>query len=214
MKKFQIVYLLVTCFTLACSPSSISDVNSETKSFTSANGSKSYISKEEFKTVEAEQLTNEGLEAASKHDGEEALSLFHEALSIEPDNKTILNNIGLIFCQINVLDSAETYLLQSLEQDPNYYNSRINLGLLYQQQNRYDESLEMNSFVINNCSDGVKLASTFYNNGLTYYHLGDWENALSNFQESKILCDELEMNSSHVIKAISTVEKKIAEDTF
>ena len=86
----------------------------------------------EFATEEASELNTEGNRLAADGKFEEASEVFLEALSIEPDNATIMGNLGNCYSMLDKPIEAKYYLRASIHADPSYLNSAANLAnILY-----------------------------------------------------------------------------------
>lgn len=70
-----------------------------------------------------------------------AIPHYERALQDLPDSETVLNNLGYVHLQLGGLDKAYGYLSQAAVLNPNNIEVRLNLGLLYYNQERYSDAV-------------------------------------------------------------------------
>ncbi len=72
---------------------------------------------------------------------DEAISHYHEALQIKPDEAEMHYNLGNALLQKGRVDDAMTQYQVALEIKPNYSAAHVNLGNVLQQKRRVDEAI-------------------------------------------------------------------------
>jgi len=78
------------------------------------------------------------LDQLNRH--EEARQLYRQALDLEPDEPSVLSNLGISYLLDNDLASAETYLRKANQQPGADSRIRQNLALVVGLQGRFDEA--------------------------------------------------------------------------
>ncbi len=80
-----------------------------------------------------EQLIQQAQQKQRRSEFAEALSLYQQALNIDPKNPDLLHQIGVIYAQLENYAEAIRYIDLALEQEQNasYYNSKGNLQLRF-----------------------------------------------------------------------------------
>ncbi|MCZ7384162.1 MAG: alkaline phosphatase family protein, partial [Candidatus Methanoperedens sp.] len=101
-------------------------------------------SAEAAKSTQIELLNNQGLVEISKHNYQQALRLFNQALSLDSTYESTYNNLGSAFLSIGDPESVrngEKAFRTALTLNPK--NARVwsNLSLVLSRQNKYDEAL-------------------------------------------------------------------------
>jgi len=72
----------------------------------------------------------------------EAIKLYHQALMEVPDEPLILCSLGLAYLRNEDLVPARRYLIKAVNFQPDYYQSHLGLGYIYQQKQQYWQALE------------------------------------------------------------------------
>jgi len=62
---------------------------------------------------------------------EEALKYYNKALALDSSNPVILNHMGYVYKKMGDYDKSENAYLQAIVASPDYVNTYINLGILY-----------------------------------------------------------------------------------
>jgi tetratricopeptide (TPR) repeat protein len=109
-----------------------------------------------FKTQEALDLNSEGISLVNSGDISGAQMKFEEGLVYEPNNATLLGNLGN--CALSNQDNAtaKSYFLQSIKADSNYLNSVVNYaGILYDEDN--DSAAYWNRYIVSRSTDNAQL---------------------------------------------------------
>ena len=91
--------------------------------------------------TKAEQLTRQGTLLAQMGDYQGALRFIDQALELEPNNLTALNDKGWILLQAENPTEALVWIDKALEIDPNLVHALHNKGLALFQLERFEESM-------------------------------------------------------------------------
>ncbi len=95
----------------------------------------------------AHKLNSKGIDLGLKENYLEAEILLKEALQEEPNNPTILNNIGLTFFHRGIYNTAIKHFNQSLKfSDSTSIMAATNLGLTYYHQMDYARALKIMNY--------------------------------------------------------------------
>ena len=133
-----------------------------------------YIGNEKFESKESGKLNLEGVELAKKSESKKAEIKFLKALGNEPNNPTILNNLGNVKKYQNEYEESIIYYEKSLmASDSLYLNSALNIGIVTYKIKNYDKSLKLLEYVISE-SNNLKLIEIAYYN-LVLVHLAQNE---------------------------------------
>jgi tetratricopeptide (TPR) repeat protein len=133
-----------------------------------------YIGNEKFESKESGKLNLEGVELAKKSEFKKAEIKLLKALGNEPNNPTILNNLGNVKKYQNEYEESIIYYEKSLlASDSLYLNSALNIGIVTYKIKNYDKSLKLLEYVISE-SNNLKLIEIAYYN-LVLIHLAQNE---------------------------------------
>jgi len=133
-----------------------------------------YIGNEKFESKESGKLNLEGVELAKKSEFKKAEIKLLKALGNEPNNHTILNNLGNVKKYQNEYEESIIYYEKSLlASDSLYLNSALNIGIVTYKIKNYDKSLKLLEYVISE-SNNLKLIEIAYYN-LVLVHLAQNE---------------------------------------
>jgi len=88
----------------------------------------------------ARALYKEALEAAQSGDSKKAIEKLGEALKIHPHYMSALNELGLQYMKLKMLDKAEEALRQAIKIAPEAFTPRLNYGILLLQKKSYVEA--------------------------------------------------------------------------
>ena len=145
-----------------------------------------YIGNEKFESKEAYKFNSEGIEFVKKSEYKKAEIMFLKALENEPNNPTILNNLGNVKKFQNEYEESIKYYEKSLlVSDSLYLNSALNIGIATYKSKNYDKSIKLLEYVISE-SNNLKLIEIAYYN-LVLVHL-----ALNECDKAKIELKKLE----------------------
>lgn len=95
-----------------------------------------------IKEQTAEEYRALGYAQQQKGNLNEALSLYTKATTLGLENAILLNDMGVLYEEIDFYARAEHYYLRSIQLDARYLPPYMNLAYLYQRLDRTDEALQ------------------------------------------------------------------------
>ena len=109
-----------------------------------------FLSSITFQTYASADIQNETAESyralgyAEQQKGNlnEALANYTKATALGLENPVVLNDMGVLYENIDMLARAEKYYLKALDLDPNYLPAYNNLAYLYQRMGKTDKAAE------------------------------------------------------------------------
>jgi len=108
---------------------------------------------------------------------------FQKAIKMEPNNKEIVYNLGLVYFQLEDYVNARQYFLKAVTLDPKFADAYNNLGATDMQLKQWNEAVEAFKKALTN-----PLYQTpqwaFYNLGMSYYRLGDYDKAVDALKDA------------------------------
>lgn len=108
---------------------------------------------------------------------------FQKALELNPDNKEVLNALGVVYLQFDDLQKAEESFLKAIKIDSNYSEANTNLGATYGRMGRWSDAI--NSFKKAIKNPLYKKPEIAYNGlGDAYYRLGRIDEAIDSYREA------------------------------
>ena len=138
--KRNLFYFLILILALSCKEKT--DLN---------NTQQIVISNDEFKSKKAGELNEKGVDYGKKGYSKKANELLLEAYNIEPDNPTILNNLGLVNSHMKNPEKSISYFQKSLSiSDSTYLSAGTNLSMEYYNVGEYQKGIEIADFVLKN----------------------------------------------------------------
>lgn len=118
----------------------------------------------DFKTPEALEFNTKGIALSREGRYAEAKKMFGKALQIEPDNSTILSNLGINAEKKGNIQKAIFYFNKSISiSDSVNYMAINNLGLLYCHQKQYEKGRALWDYIVENAKDDNILFMTYLN---------------------------------------------------
>lgn len=119
---------------------------------------------------------------------EQALEYFKKANQIDPYNSNILSSKAAAHIELNEELKAINDLQKAIEINPNNENAYLNLGIIFQNQNIFNQSFEMFDACISLSSlsnnKNKLIASAYANKGLSYLSLNRFDKVKDNFLKS------------------------------
>jgi len=82
----------------------------------------------------AEKYHRQGYDEQLKGNYQDALTYYYKTVSLEPQNSVYLNDLGLVYEQLDRLDGAEKSYLAAIEVNPQYLPPYTNLGYFYKRK--------------------------------------------------------------------------------
>ncbi len=149
---------ILAIITLACNELNGSDISNEKTEVEILNGEKEldihiFSGGSFFKNKEADRLNSKGVDYIKKNKYKEAEKYFIAAYRLEPENPTILNNLGNIYREIGTEKMALEYYTEALiASDSTYFNAAYNMGISYCNIEEYEKSEKILNYIISNTS--------------------------------------------------------------
>lgn len=129
---------------------------------------------------------------------DEAFKEFKNALSLNPKDPRVHNDLGVIYKEQNDLPKAENHYKYAIEIEPNFNLAIVNLAELYIQQKKYTEAIELLENRLKLQPHNIEL---LYNLGFVYHNSGQYEKALL-YYEQVLSYDNKEPNTLNNIAMI------------
>lgn len=151
-----------------------------------------FIGNEHFESKKAEFLTNEGVQYVMMGEFLKAEEKFREALIYEPNNPTILNNLGSFEDYMGYKNKAILLYTESfISSDSSYYNAAYNLGRMYCKLGEYQESEKILKYVLDNFKEPEFQSASSHLLANVYVELKDCEKAKIYYLKSKRMYDSV-----------------------
>ena len=137
------------------------------------------------------------LYSSVKGDKDNTIKYLDMGLSLEdiPEDTKIalLVSAGQSVVRLGEFEKGLGYYEQALAMDPNEPTALKSLGALYLAQNNFDAALKNLDMAIEKTNDDTELVDLFFNRGLVYLKMDNFEEAEYNFEEAYFLApDDLE----------------------
>jgi Tfp pilus assembly protein PilF len=91
----------------------------------------------------AKKQFQEASRFSAEGNGPESIAALRRAINIYPDYLVAHNDLGAQLLELGQLDDAAAELLAAIKIDPKAANPQINLGIVFERQNKFAESLAM-----------------------------------------------------------------------
>ncbi len=123
-----------------------------------------------------------GLSYYNENKIQKAYIEFQKALEINPNDKEVLNAIGIIhLLHFEDLEKASEYFKKALKIDPDFSEAYNNLGVAYEKTGKTDEAIE--SYKKATSNPMYKNPEKPFNNlGRVYYRSGQYDKATDSFK--------------------------------
>ncbi|WP_298903482.1 hypothetical protein [uncultured Psychroserpens sp.] len=197
-------YILIALSILSCKDSSLpkTDLN---------NTEQIVITNKEFKFEKAEALNDEAVNYGKKGFSEKANKILLEALEIEPDNATILSNLGLVNSHLKNHDNSILYYQQALTiSDSTYLSAGTNLSLEYFNIGEYQKGIEIADFVLKNTRNKYEEIGARIHKSFSLISKGECEKAKIELKIIKSYVNEID-NLEFQIKIIENKLKNCVQ---
>ena len=93
--------------------------------------------------AEARSLYQEARAKITKGENAKAIEDLKRALAIYPQYLRALNDLGVVYLQLNRLDEAASTFKQAMKIDQSFIYPRLNLGVVLNRQHKYAEAVEL-----------------------------------------------------------------------
>jgi tetratricopeptide (TPR) repeat protein len=109
---------------------------------------------------------------------------FQKALELNPDDRDVLNAIGVVYLlKLEDYPKAIEYFQKSLKVDKNFSEASNNLGFAYEKAGKYDEAVASYRAALSNLL--YRNAEKAFNNlGRAYYRMKRYDDALDAYREA------------------------------
>ncbi|MFZ2283797.1 MAG: hypothetical protein WAV86_07975 [Lutibacter sp.] len=192
MKK--IITLTILLIFISCQerekPSEIS-IDFSNNNF-SVDGESIYYGASDFKLENTSELNITALELAKQKNFKKARKILLKALSIEPENPILLNNLGNIEKLSPNGSNAKKYYEKSFKaSDSTYLISALNLGIMHFYSGNFDQSEKLFKYVISKTNDNLLIALSNLELTKIYIDSGKCSDAKKSFRTAEKILNEL-----------------------
>ncbi len=109
---------------------------------------------------------------------------FHKAYELNPNNKEILNAIGIIYpLHLDETQKAIGWFEKAVKEDPSFSEAYNNLGYSYEKVGDFEKAISFYQKALSNPLYPTA-EKAYINMGNTYYRLGKYEAALQAYKEA------------------------------
>lgn len=182
----------------------------------------------ESRATEAKRLYQEGIQLYRNQRFNEALEIFQQALAIfrEIENRgnigATLNNIGLIYDQLNQPKEALDYYEEALENTPSSDlegsgNTLYNIAVVYDKNHQYQQAFSYYQQALEirrELKDRVGIGTALSNLGAVANNLGQYQQALTFYQQALTLYqeDNDQKNVREILLKMAVVRSNLAQN--
>lgn len=109
---------------------------------------------------------------------------FHKAYELKPDDKNVLNALGIIhLMHLDEPRKSMEYFEKAIKVDPNYSEAYNNLGYAYERAGEFDKAILHYQKALSNPLYPTA-EKGYINMGNAYYRTGRYENAVNAYKEA------------------------------
>lgn len=108
---------------------------------------------------------------------------FQKAYQIDPNNKDILNSLGLVYLQFEEFDKARDLFLKAVFIDSSFSEAYNNLGVTYLRRRQWEEAIDAFKKALSNPLYQTP-ERAFYNLGISYYRIRQYEPSINAFKDA------------------------------
>jgi superkiller protein 3 len=109
---------------------------------------------------------------------------FQKAYELNPEDKDILNGIGLIYLfQFEEVPKAIEFFEKAIRVEPDFSDAYNNLGYAHEQSGNYEKAISYYQKAVSNLQYPTP-EKAYINMGNSYYRLGDYEQAIKAFKDA------------------------------
>jgi tetratricopeptide (TPR) repeat protein len=135
------------------------------------------------------ELHAEGRKELEDGDIEKAKELFTVALKDDPQNKIILNDLGITEAQLGNYESSIENLKKALSLDSTYFEVYVNLSLSFTHKGDFYQAIKMADHVIKSTEETKILCGAYENKAYAEFKLNDNDQALKDVDRAIELCE-------------------------
>ncbi len=169
----------------------------------------SFLSTDTFAQEEADnKLLEKGIYQFRQENYDEALQTFKDVVKEEPASSLAVYYLGLTYKRMEDYVNAKKYLESSLNMTPKIKNALIELIDLLYRLGEYDEAKKWIDIAE---KEEVRPAQSKFLKGLTLQKTGEYEQAITAFEEAKSLDERLEQSANYQI-GVSYIKMKKYKD--
>ena len=133
---------------------------------------------------DADFYRNRGVAYSEKHQYDQAISDFTDALKINPKDSYAYYYRGIAYGERNQVDQAIDDFTKALEIEPNAVSARYYRGIAYREKGQFDWAIEDFTKIL---QIDPKAASTYYHRGVAYYFKKDYEKSWKDVKKAQDL---------------------------
>lgn len=131
-----------------------------------------------IKNKEAASLNSVAIELSKNGKFEESDKILLKALDLEPNSPVILSNLGInCYYNENNLKAIEYFEESYKISDSTYHPAAINLALSYSEAKKYQNGIDISTYVIKHAKDNISLSSARIHRALNYILLKECNKA-------------------------------------
>jgi tetratricopeptide (TPR) repeat protein len=139
---------------------------------------------DEFTTQEALDLNAKGIESGTVGDWNQARDYFNEGLSYEPQNITLLSNLGNVEMLSGNSDEALKIYKQCIALDTGYFNSYLNCSRILYDNGDQSGVIDFSDKVVRRSNDPMQLGVAHYMLAKVYLDQSKCDSARVHIQKS------------------------------
>ncbi len=157
----------------------------------------------------AQELYNQAKSAAQQGQTERAITLYEEAIEIDPEYGQALTGLGALYLTQKKLDEAEPYFARALSVDPNHATALINMAMIDQSKGRPELALQRLQQVLHR---NPEYAEAHMNLGSLLASKKRPEEAITHLEQAVAINDQLmvaHLNLAAAYKETNQLDKAI-----
>lgn len=124
-----------------------------------------------------------GISYLNEGNTQSAFVELQKAMQLNPDNKDVLNSLGLVYLRLEDSPSAEALFLRAVSIDHLFSDAYNNLGVAYMGREQWSKAVDAFRHALANPLYQTP-ERAFYNLGISYYREGNYPAALDAFKDA------------------------------
>ena len=134
-----------------------------------------------------------GVSYLNEAKAQQAFVEFHKAYELNPDDREVLNAIGIIhLLYFDDTAKAIDFFEKAVKVDPNYSEAYNNLGFAYEKLGQFDKAIPFYKKAVSNLLYSTP-EKAYISMGNSYYRLGKYDDAISSFKNAVNRAPELSL---------------------